>query len=87
MLGQHVFVMGDDAGASSLMKLAGNTLAAMTLQRIGALWRLGGTPIPIPPRPPWQATRIERGCHSHAGLADAADYARVASVLAPSSQG
>jgi len=39
-LGQHVFVMGDDAGAASLMKLAGNTLTAMTLQGMGEVLAL-----------------------------------------------
>jgi len=37
---QHVFVMGDDAGAASLMKLAGNTLTAMTLQGMGEVLAL-----------------------------------------------
>jgi 3-hydroxyisobutyrate dehydrogenase-like beta-hydroxyacid dehydrogenase len=44
-VGQRVFVIGDDAGAASLIKLAGNTLTAATLQSMGevlALLRKGG---------------------------------------------
>ena len=37
---QHVFVMGEDAGAASLMKLAGNTLTAMTLHGMGEVLAL-----------------------------------------------
>lgn len=39
-LGQRVFVMGDDAGAASLMKLAGNVLTATTLQCMGEILAL-----------------------------------------------
>ena len=39
-LGQQVFVMGADAGAASLMKLAGNTLTAMTLEGMGEVLAL-----------------------------------------------
>lgn len=44
-LGQRMFVLGDDAGAANLMKLAGNVLTALTMQSMGevfALLRKGG---------------------------------------------
>jgi 3-hydroxyisobutyrate dehydrogenase-like beta-hydroxyacid dehydrogenase len=44
-LGQRVFVVGDDPGQASLIKLAGNVLTAATLQSMGevfALLRKGG---------------------------------------------
>jgi 3-hydroxyisobutyrate dehydrogenase-like beta-hydroxyacid dehydrogenase len=44
-LGQRVFVIGDDPGQASLIKLAGNVLTAATLQSMGevfALLRKGG---------------------------------------------
>jgi 3-hydroxyisobutyrate dehydrogenase-like beta-hydroxyacid dehydrogenase len=44
-LGQRVFVIGDDPGQASLVKLAGNVLTAATLQSMGevfALLRKGG---------------------------------------------
>ena len=44
-LGQHLFLLGDDAGNANLMKLAGNVLTALTLQGMGevlALLRKGG---------------------------------------------
>lgn len=44
-LGQHVFVMGEDAGLANLMKLAANVLTATTLECMGevfALLRKGG---------------------------------------------
>ncbi len=44
-LGQRLFMLGEDAGAASLMKLAGNVLTALTLQGMGeiiALLRKGG---------------------------------------------
>jgi 3-hydroxyisobutyrate dehydrogenase-like beta-hydroxyacid dehydrogenase len=44
-LGQRVFVIGEDAGAASLVKLAGNTLTAATLESMGeviALLRKSG---------------------------------------------
>jgi len=44
-LGQRVFVVGEDAAAANLMKLAGNVLTATTLQSMGeilALLRKGG---------------------------------------------
>jgi 3-hydroxyisobutyrate dehydrogenase-like beta-hydroxyacid dehydrogenase len=44
-LGQRLFLLGDDAGAANLMKLAGNVLTALTLQSMGevfALLRKGG---------------------------------------------
>jgi NAD binding domain of 6-phosphogluconate dehydrogenase len=34
-LGQHLFLLGDDAGNANLMKLAGNVLTALTLQGMG----------------------------------------------------
>jgi 3-hydroxyisobutyrate dehydrogenase-like beta-hydroxyacid dehydrogenase len=39
-LGQRVFVIGDDAGAASLVKLAGNTLTAATLESMGEVLAL-----------------------------------------------
>jgi 3-hydroxyisobutyrate dehydrogenase-like beta-hydroxyacid dehydrogenase len=39
-LGQRVFVVGDDAGAASLVKLAGNTLTAATLESMGEVLAL-----------------------------------------------
>jgi 3-hydroxyisobutyrate dehydrogenase-like beta-hydroxyacid dehydrogenase len=39
-LGQRVFVIGEDAGAASVMKLAGNTLTAATLQSMGEVLAL-----------------------------------------------
>jgi 3-hydroxyisobutyrate dehydrogenase-like beta-hydroxyacid dehydrogenase len=39
-LGQRVFVLGDDAGAASLVKLAGNTLTAATLETMGEVLAL-----------------------------------------------
>ena len=44
-LGQRLFLLGDDPGAANLMKLAANTLTALTLQSMGevlALLRKGG---------------------------------------------
>jgi 3-hydroxyisobutyrate dehydrogenase-like beta-hydroxyacid dehydrogenase len=44
-LGQRLFVIGEDAAAANLMKLAGNVLTATTLQSMGevlALLRKGG---------------------------------------------
>ena len=44
-LGQRLFVIGEDAGQASLMKLAGNVLTATTLETMGevlALLRKGG---------------------------------------------
>jgi 3-hydroxyisobutyrate dehydrogenase-like beta-hydroxyacid dehydrogenase len=44
-LGQHTFVLGDDAGSANLMKLGANVLTALTLQSMGevlALLRKGG---------------------------------------------
>src|SRR6202012_3961439 len=44
-LGQRVFVIGDDPGQASLVKLAGNVMTAATLQSMGevlALLRKGG---------------------------------------------
>ena len=44
-LGQHLFVIGDDAGLANLMKLGANTLTATTLECMGevlALLRKGG---------------------------------------------
>ena len=44
-LGQRLFIIGEDAGLASLMKLAGNVLTATTLQTMGevlALLRKGG---------------------------------------------
>jgi 3-hydroxyisobutyrate dehydrogenase-like beta-hydroxyacid dehydrogenase len=44
-LGERLFVIGDDAGAANLMKLAGNVLTATTLESMGevlALLRKGG---------------------------------------------
>jgi 3-hydroxyisobutyrate dehydrogenase-like beta-hydroxyacid dehydrogenase len=39
-LGQRVFVIGDDAGAANVMKLAGNVLTAATLQSMGEVLAL-----------------------------------------------
>ena len=39
-LGQRVFVIGNDAGAANVMKLAGNTLTASTLQAMGEVLAL-----------------------------------------------
>ncbi len=39
-LGQRLFLMGEDAGAASLMKLAGNVLTALTLQSMGEVFAL-----------------------------------------------
>jgi 3-hydroxyisobutyrate dehydrogenase-like beta-hydroxyacid dehydrogenase len=39
-LGRRVFVIGEDAGEASLMKLAGNTLTAATLQTMGEVLAL-----------------------------------------------
>jgi 3-hydroxyisobutyrate dehydrogenase-like beta-hydroxyacid dehydrogenase len=39
-LGQRVFVIGEDAGAASLVKLAGNTLTAATLESMGEVLAL-----------------------------------------------
>jgi 3-hydroxyisobutyrate dehydrogenase-like beta-hydroxyacid dehydrogenase len=39
-LGQCVFVIGDDVGAASLVKLAGNTLTAATLESMGEVLAL-----------------------------------------------
>jgi 3-hydroxyisobutyrate dehydrogenase-like beta-hydroxyacid dehydrogenase len=44
-LGQHLFLLGDDAGSANLMKVAANVLTALTLQSMGevmALLRKGG---------------------------------------------
>jgi 3-hydroxyisobutyrate dehydrogenase-like beta-hydroxyacid dehydrogenase len=44
-LGERVFVLGEDAAAANLMKLAGNVLTALTLESLGevlALLRKGG---------------------------------------------
>ena len=44
-LGQRLFLLGDDPGAANLMKVAANTLTALTLQSMGevlALLRKGG---------------------------------------------
>jgi 3-hydroxyisobutyrate dehydrogenase-like beta-hydroxyacid dehydrogenase len=44
-LGQRLFLMGEDAGAANLMKLAGNVLTALTLEGMGefiALLRKSG---------------------------------------------
>src|SRR5271167_1684726 len=44
-LGQHLFVIGEDAGLANLMKLGSNTLTATTLECMGevlALLRKGG---------------------------------------------
>jgi 3-hydroxyisobutyrate dehydrogenase-like beta-hydroxyacid dehydrogenase len=39
-LGQRIFVLGEDAGKASLMKLACNTLTALTLQSLGEVLAL-----------------------------------------------
>ena len=39
-LGQRLFVIGDDAGAANVMKLAGNALTASTLQSMGEVLAL-----------------------------------------------
>jgi len=39
-LGQRVFVIGDDPGQASLVKLAGNVLTAATLQSMGEVFAL-----------------------------------------------
>jgi 3-hydroxyisobutyrate dehydrogenase-like beta-hydroxyacid dehydrogenase len=47
-LGQRLFVIGEDPGAANLMKLAGNTLTALTLESMGevlALLRKGGVDV------------------------------------------
>jgi 3-hydroxyisobutyrate dehydrogenase-like beta-hydroxyacid dehydrogenase len=39
-LGQHLFVIGEDAGLANLMKLAANTLTATTLECMGEVLEL-----------------------------------------------
>ncbi len=49
-LGQHVFLMGNDPGHASLMKLAANVMIATTLESMGetmALLRKGGIPAEV----------------------------------------